>query len=241
MPALEYYNGEIVKARVSSDKAQPLTIQLPHNRANNSVADTVDEIFAVLVNRDILSKLFIITRENYPRLTEAYEQLCMANGLHNAPPLLGTKSSLITAAALPDYDCILLAEDTLYFPVDKTLSIIGHEMGHLLDRHNDPKKSEQAADSFSVHFMGKTRSVIGALKRTESVLAFTRAFIDMLDYSEDRAFSKMTVRLAERSEQERYGKASDRLAFIKAQNPEDRGHIEAVIEARNALPRSYKR
>ncbi|MBA4274678.1 MAG: hypothetical protein C0436_03385 [Alphaproteobacteria bacterium] len=130
-PQLTFYDGQELRI-FQSARGASAQVMLPQSMARDALEDTVLRIQGELANRDVLSKLYVITRKSHPQQVEAYEQFCMTNGILKPPHLIATHSVFADAVAIESHDCVVVSDATLALPISKFLAIVGHEVGHLL-------------------------------------------------------------------------------------------------------------
>lgn len=191
-------------------------------------------IHGSLIERHILSHLYPITRSVMPKLTEALEQLCMMNGILKPPHVLGTTSPFCSAIAIVDYNAIILGEDVLKMRPEQQLAVIAHELGHFLNPGLKGQESERAADAAAVRLMGGSRAVIAALRRSESTQRCVAELSAAREGEAGITRAALYRRMKEQAVTERYGTEEERIAHIRAQDPQDRSHLETLIAERDA-------
>lgn len=191
-------------------------------------------IYREIVGCHILTHLYPIARPMMPELTEALEQLCMVNGITQLPALLGTRSPFCSAMAIPDRNVIILGEDVLAMRPEQRLAVLAHEFGHVLNPGLEGMVSEHAADAAAVRLMGSPRPVADALRRSESTQRYVMALSKQMGGEEAAVRGELYQREKAQGARERYGEEEERVAFIRAQDPHDRSHLERLIAERDA-------
>lgn len=118
-----------------------------------------------------------LTRQKYPQLVEAYEQLCLLNGISPMPKLCYTTSPFASCIANTVAQTIIIGPDILHSPIEEVLGVISHEIGHFLERAYIPQEGvvvtrwpkqdmeENAADRISARMMYDPKPLMRALTR----------------------------------------------------------------------------